>query len=96
DALLRVFFLGVLSKDQALGYLTKLETDASADSAELAALDASTAWDEDSLSTYGRLATEFGYRLHAMRRDWARWAIEQLKAENRRRPSQAHPDAAAG
>jgi PadR family transcriptional regulator AphA len=87
-----VFFLGVLDHEQALGYLRKLEANASTASAELTALDASITWDDDSLSIYGRLAMEFGHRLHAMRRDWARWAIEQLEAPSRRRARQPKAD----
>ena len=83
-----MFFLGVLDQEQAVGYLRKLEADASRDSAELTALDASITWDEDSLPIYGQLAMEFGHRLHAMRRDWARWAIEQLETPGHRRAPQ--------
>lgn len=84
EELLRVFFLGVLNQEQAVDYLRKLEADATTNSTELTALDASITWDEDSLSVYGRLAMEFGHRLHAMRRDWAHWAIEQLETPNPR------------
>ena len=93
EELLRVFFLGVLDHQQAVGYLRKLEADASTDSAELTALDASITWDDDSLSIYGRLAIEFGHRLHAMRRDWARWAIEQLETPSRHPAPQPQADA---
>jgi hypothetical protein len=57
----------------------RIEVVTNTNSAELAGLDASISWDKHTLSIYGRLAMEFGYRLHAMRRDWARWAIEQLE-----------------
>ena len=93
DELLRVFFLGVLDHEQAVGYLRKLEADAGTNSAELTALDASITWDDDSLSIYGRLAMEFGHRLHAMRRDWARWAIEQLETAHPRPAPQPGADA---
>lgn len=93
EELLRVFFLGVLDQEQAVSYLRKLEADASTNSAELTALDASITWDEDSLSIYGRLALEFGHRLHAMRRDWARWAIEQLETPDPRRAPPPRADA---
>lgn len=93
DELLRVFFLGVLDHEQAVGYLRKLEADASTNSAELTALDASITWDDDTLSTYGRLAMEFGHRLHAMRRDWARWAIEQLETAHPRPAPHPRADA---
>jgi PadR family transcriptional regulator, regulatory protein AphA len=93
DELLRVFFLGVLNHQQAIGYLRKLEADASTNSAQLTALDASITWDDDSLSIYGRLAMEFGHRLHAMRRDWAQWAIEQLETQDRRPAPQPQADA---
>ena len=96
DELLRVFFLGVLDQQDAVGYLRKLEADANTNSAQLTALDASIAWDQDSLSIYGRLAMEFGHRLHAMRRDWARWAIEQLETPSPHRAPQPGADAHGG
>jgi PadR family transcriptional regulator AphA len=80
EALLRVFFLGVLTKEQALDYLAGLQARARTDAEELRALDASITWDEDTLSTYGRLAIEYGHRIRAAQRDWARWAIERLTA----------------
>lgn len=93
DELLRVFFLGVLDHQHAVDYLRTLEADAHTTSAQLTALDAAITWDQDSLSIYGRLAMEFGHRLHAMRRDWARWAIEQLQTPSPRRAPQPKADA---
>jgi DNA-binding PadR family transcriptional regulator len=95
EVLLRVFFLGALSKEQAVNYLRQVEADATMDRTELGSLDASITWDEDSLSVYGRLVLEFGYRLHAMRREWARWAIEQLETSHQGQSSRANPKASA-
>jgi PadR family transcriptional regulator AphA len=78
EALLRVFFLGTLPREQAKEYLRYLG-DLSARRADtLAAIDSSIAWDEDDLSVYGRIALEYGKRFSAMRHEWAAWAESQL------------------
>jgi DNA-binding PadR family transcriptional regulator len=79
DLLLRVFFLGVLTPEQARGYLTEL-IDLSQEGYEnLRRLEESVDWDDDSLSVHGRIALEYGLRFNAMRRDWARWAADQIR-----------------
>ncbi|NUP38781.1 MAG: PadR family transcriptional regulator [Streptomyces sp.] len=78
DTLLRVFFLGVLSRVEAVTYLS-LEADrAASEHAELEQLDASIDWGDDRISVYGRLALEYGLRLTAMQEEWAEWAREQV------------------
>lgn len=79
EVLMRVFFLGVLTKQQALDYLSGLAAQAAKEQQELAALDASITWDDDSLSSYGRLAMEYGHRATALRHEWAQWATQQIK-----------------
>ncbi len=78
DILLRVFFLGVLPREQASAYLTGLMELSDQEYEDLRALEQSIDWGEDTLSVHGRIALEYGLRFNAMRRDWARWAAAQL------------------
>ncbi|MER7582883.1 PadR family transcriptional regulator [Kitasatospora sp. NPDC097691] len=78
DILLRVFFLGVLTPDQARDYLTGLADLSAREHADLAALADTIDWGEDGLSVHGRIALEYGLRFNAMRRDWAEWAAAQI------------------
>ena len=78
EMLLRVFFLGAVSRAYARGYLFDIETGSARAGAELAALEASIDWDDDDLSVYGRIAMEWGKRFYAMNREWAEWAIAQI------------------
>ncbi|MGI8335908.1 PadR family transcriptional regulator [Actinomadura scrupuli] len=78
DELLRVFFLGVLTPEQARAYLEGLAATAAADRDALVKLGESIDWGGDGLSVHGRLALEYGLRFSAMRRDWAEWAAGQI------------------
>ncbi|MFD0289731.1 PadR family transcriptional regulator [Streptomyces lutosisoli] len=78
DILLRVFFLGVLTAEQARGYLTELIELSDQGYQGLRRLEESVDWDDDSLSVYGRIALEYGLRFNAMRREWAEWAAGQI------------------
>ncbi|WP_329288847.1 PadR family transcriptional regulator [Streptomyces sp. NBC_01455] len=78
DTLLRVFFLGVLTPDQARGYLTELIERADEGHQGLRQLEESIDWTDDNLSVYGRIALEYGLRLHTMHREWAEWASGQI------------------
>ncbi|MFJ9536272.1 PadR family transcriptional regulator [Streptomyces sp. NPDC101225] len=78
DVLLRVFFLGVLTPEQARGYLIELEEMSAAEGEELRQLSESVDWGDDQLSVHGRIALEYGLRFNAMRREWARWAASQI------------------
>ncbi|MFD9219709.1 PadR family transcriptional regulator [Streptomyces sp. NPDC060064] len=78
DILLRVFFLGVLTPEQARGYLTELIELSDQGYQSLHRLEKSVDWDDDNLSVYGRIALEYGLRFNAMRRDWAEWAAGQI------------------
>lgn len=81
EPLLRVFFLGVVSKEQAQAYLASLEAAAAKDAEQLEAIKAGADWNDGTmLATYGRLALEWGLRFTATRRDWARWAAGQIAA----------------
>ncbi|MCX4880893.1 MULTISPECIES: PadR family transcriptional regulator [unclassified Streptomyces] len=79
DILLRVFFLGVLTPEQARGYLADLMEMSEQGVESLSRLAESIDWDDGSLSVYGRIALEYGLRFNAMRREWAEWAAEQIR-----------------
>ncbi|GHE00441.1 PadR family transcriptional regulator [Streptomyces alanosinicus] len=79
DVLLRVFFLGVLSPEQARAYLTDLVDMSQSGYEQLRQLHDSIDWDDGNLSVYGRIALEYGLRFNAMRREWAEWAAQQIK-----------------
>jgi DNA-binding PadR family transcriptional regulator len=79
DILLRVFFLGVLTPEQARGYLAELIELSDRGEEQLRRLVESVDWDDDNLSVYGRIALEYGLRFNAMRREWAEWAAGQIK-----------------
>jgi DNA-binding PadR family transcriptional regulator len=78
-SLLRVYFLGSVSPDQARGYLATMGEVAKAREERLAEVESSVDWDESNQSLYGRLVLEWGKRYSAMQRDWAEWAIDQIK-----------------
>lgn len=78
DILLRVFFLGVLTPEQARGYLTELIELSDQGYQSLRRLEKSIDWDDDNLSVYGRIALEYGLRFNTMRREWAEWAASQI------------------
>ncbi|MFC9293823.1 PadR family transcriptional regulator [Streptomyces sp. NPDC057011] len=79
DTLLRVFFLGVLTPEQARGYLTELMETSEREYEELRRLEQSIDWGDDQLSVYGRIVLEYGLRFNAMSREWADWAATQLR-----------------
>jgi PadR family transcriptional regulator AphA len=79
DVLLRVFFLGVLTPDQARDYLAGQAAHAAGLHAELKALDDAIDWDDEDLSVYGRIALEYGQRFAAMQQEWAEWARTQVR-----------------
>jgi PadR family transcriptional regulator AphA len=78
-SLLRVYFLGSVSPDQARDYLATMGEAAKAREERLAEVESSVDWDESNRSLYGRLVLEWGRRHSAMQRDWAEWAIDQIK-----------------
>ena len=78
EMLLRVFFLGVLSRAEAADYLARQAELADRRQQALLALRESVDWGDDMLSVNGRLALEYGLRSHAMQREWARWAAGQV------------------
>ncbi|WP_411143209.1 PadR family transcriptional regulator [Streptomyces sp. x-80] len=85
DALLRVFFLGVLTPLEAGTYLLQLGEAAGRDRAEYALIDKTTEWDDEMISVYGRIALEYGLRMSAMEQEWARWAAEEISSARARK-----------
>lgn len=82
EALLRIFLLGALTRDQARGYIEWLGRSAADDVAALEAFESSIPWDDDDdLQLYGRLVLDFGKRLWAMSQEWAQWAAAQIPAD---------------
>lgn len=79
DVLLRVFFLGVLTPEQARGYLTELMDLSDRSHEDLRRLTESIDWNDGNLSVYGRMVLEYGMRFNAMRREWAEWAADLIE-----------------
>lgn len=77
--LLRVYFLGSVSPDQARGYIATMGEKAQAREKGLEELEGTIPWGEDNESVYGRLVLEWGKRFSAMQREWAEWAVKQIK-----------------
>ena len=77
-ALLRVFLLGELPRDQAREHLMTLAARADAEIARLEELEASIPWADTDEDLYGHAALEYGLRLNAMQAEWARRLTETL------------------
>lgn len=77
-ALLRVFLLGELPRDQAREHLMTLAARADAEIARLEELEASIPWADTDEDLYGHAALEYGLRLNAMQAEWARRLAETL------------------
>jgi PadR family transcriptional regulator AphA len=76
EALLKVFFLGVLPREQAVEHLLARAELAAGQRAALEKVDEVVDWGDDMFSANGRLALEYGLRLRAMEEEWARWAAK--------------------
>jgi DNA-binding PadR family transcriptional regulator len=83
EALLRVFFLGVLTPLEATAYVGLEAARAAEARTSLEALRGAVDRGEDQRSVYGRLALEYGLRLAAMQEEWAKWAVGQIEARPR-------------
>jgi PadR family transcriptional regulator AphA len=79
EILLRVFFLGVVTPEEARDYLAVLAGLFADDAEALRELDRTIEWGDDDLSVYGKIAMEYGLRFNEMRLRWAEWAVEQVK-----------------
>ncbi len=78
EILLRVFFLGVLTPGQARTHLAELADMSAQGEESLRRLAEFIDWDDDNLSSHGRIVLEYGLRFNAMRREWAEWAAGQI------------------
>lgn len=78
EMLLRVSFLGSLSRQQALDYLVGIQGRARMEQDGLTAVEKSAEWGGNNVGFCGRLALEWGRRYWAMSSEWARWAQDQI------------------
>jgi len=77
--LLRVYFLGSVSPDQARGFIATMAEKAQVREKGLEELEGTIDWGEDNQSLYGRLVLEWGKRFSVMQREWAEWAVKEIK-----------------
>ena len=84
ETLLRVFFLGNLTHDQATDYLRREAEVVQRKREILDRIENTADWEADDLAIYGHLALEYGHRLMAMTLEWTDWAIGQLDARQAR------------
>ncbi|WP_066366149.1 PadR family transcriptional regulator [Herbidospora mongoliensis] len=93
DMLLRVFFFGQISEDDAIAYLGEQRQEAAEEADRLAELNETIAPYADNFAVYGRLALEWGLRSSRMYQEWAEWAINEVKAHDRTaNPDSCKPD----
>ncbi|MFI1164348.1 PadR family transcriptional regulator [Streptomyces sp. NPDC020801] len=78
ELLLKVFFLDLATGDQARAILAERERQAAAEHERLSELRAALGDEQGRLTVNGRIGLEYGLRMSAMERDWARWAAAQL------------------
>ena len=82
DMLLRVFFLGRLSRSEARTFLERERAGTEKYARHLQSIKESVDWDMGGdLATYGRIALEWGLRFAEMQRAWAEWALERIDAD---------------
>jgi PadR family transcriptional regulator, regulatory protein AphA len=80
DMLLRVFFLGLVRRDEAEAYLRRRGDVFEEETAELTGIADEIADGDDPLAVYGRIALEWGLRYMRMQREWSEWALAELAA----------------
>ncbi|MFJ5263805.1 PadR family transcriptional regulator [Streptomyces sp. NPDC088387] len=76
--LLQTFFLGLISREDAVERLHRYADTAAKEYDAMLAIKDSVDWDKDLLTTCGRLALEYGLRERVLDQEWAKWAAEQL------------------
>jgi hypothetical protein len=84
ESLLRVFFLGSLTREQAVDYLHKEAEVTRRRQAILQMIDERADWEADDIAIYGHLALEYGHRLMAMYLGWIDWAVDQINTRHAR------------
>ncbi|MFD0886645.1 PadR family transcriptional regulator [Streptosporangium algeriense] len=96
EMLLRVFFLGELSREQARAYLHRQAEIGEEQIGRLTPVREMISTMDDDLSVYGRLALEWGLRFSALRRDWALWAEKEIDRLPGGEGERAEPETGAG
>lgn len=84
ETLLRIFFLGNLTHDQATGYLRQEAEVIRRRQQILDHVENNADWEKDDIAIYGHLALEYGHRLMAMTLEWTDWAVARLDAQQAR------------
>jgi DNA-binding PadR family transcriptional regulator len=82
-ALLQVFLLGEIPREQAREHMGAMAQHADAEFARLEELRDSIAWRDDDGMFYGRAALEYGLQRSAMEAEWARSVIKDIDARGR-------------
>jgi DNA-binding PadR family transcriptional regulator len=83
--LLRVFLLGEVPAEQARQYMTAYAESADDDLARLERLrDSLRPWGDSDAEFYGGAALEYGLRVAAMERDWARSVVKSIDERKER------------
>jgi len=77
-ALLRVFLLDAIPREQARAHLVKTAQHASVEIERLEELRDSVDWSESDSLFYGRAALEYGLRMSSMEADWAQWLVSEI------------------
>jgi DNA-binding PadR family transcriptional regulator len=80
DAMLRVFFLGVVGPERAKEYLEREAAVHESLEQLLDTTERETDWSTDDFDRYGRLVIESGRRYARAQAEWARWAVAQINA----------------
>ncbi|MCB1040802.1 MAG: PadR family transcriptional regulator [Acidimicrobiales bacterium] len=81
EALLRVFFLGNVSRSEARAYFEREAEVYRAFADLLEGVATGTAWDDSEFDRFARIALENGRRVMAANEGWARWAEAELEPE---------------
>jgi len=84
ESLLRIFFLGNLTHQQATDYLRQEAEVTTQKQKMLDHIEEAADWEADDIAIYGHLALEYGHRLMALNLEWTEWAIGQLDARQAR------------
>ncbi|WP_157253866.1 PadR family transcriptional regulator [Nonomuraea typhae] len=79
DMLLRVFFLAQVDPEQARSYIRDQAAIGRKYQEHLEGIRERIGSGTDNLSTYGRLALEWGLRFSRTQQEWAEWAEEQIR-----------------
>lgn len=81
-ALLRVFLLGEIPRDEARTYVVGVAEHAESELSRLQELRDSIRWGDTDADFYGAAALEYGLRIEAMQAEWARWLVKAMDERN--------------